>query len=121
MGVMSRPACFAPAFTEHRYSKSSDLCTLIIHMDTNNDLNFIGGFAGNLRDQKTGMDPDTCGADSVHVSGCTPQLGFGAATSITTNGRIPISEGLQAASGKGKFQPDNRNGCEKYNDSDDNE
>ena len=40
---------------------------------------------------------------------------------IATNGRIPISEGLQAASGKGKFQSDNRNGCEKYNDSDDNE
>ena len=118
---MSRSACCAPAFTEHRYSKSSDLCTLIIHMDTNNDSNFIGGFAGNLRDQQTGMDPDPCGADSVHVSGCTPQLGFGAATSITTNGRIPISESLQAASGKGKFQPDNRNGCEKYNDSDDNE
>ena len=39
---------------------------------------------------------------------------------IATNGRIPISEGLQAASGKGKFQSDNRNGCEKYNDSDDN-
>ena len=28
-------------------------------------------------------------------------------------------EGLQAASGKGKFQHDNRNGCETYNDSDD--
>ena len=42
-------------------------------------------------------------------------------TCIATNGRIPISEGLQAASGKGKFEPDNRNGCEKYNDSDDSE
>ena len=29
MGVMPRPACGAPAFTEHRYSKSPDLCTLI--------------------------------------------------------------------------------------------
>ena len=28
MGVMSRPACGDPAFTEHRYSKSADLCTL---------------------------------------------------------------------------------------------
>ena len=46
---------------------------------------------------------------------------FDAATSIATNGRTPISEGLQAASGKGKFQRDNRNGCDKYNDSDDNE
>ena len=33
---------------------------------------------------------------------------------------MPIS-GLKAAYGKGKFQPDNRNGCEKYNDSDDDE
>ena len=30
-----------------------------------------------------------------------------------------MSEGLQAASGKGKFQLDNKNGCEKYNRSDD--
>ena len=60
-------------------------------------------------------------ADSAHVSGCTPQPEFVAATSITNNGRIPILEGLQAASGKGKFQPDNRNGYEKYNDSDDDE
>ena len=29
MGVMPRPASGAPAFTEHRYSKSPDLCTLI--------------------------------------------------------------------------------------------
>ena len=57
----------------------------------------------------------------MHVSGCTLQLEFDAATRITTNGRISISEGLQAASGKGEFQPDNRNGCEKYNDSDDDE
>ena len=71
-------------------------------MDTNNDLNFIGGFAGSLRDRQTGLDPDPSGAKSVHVSGCTPQLEFDAATSITTNGRFPISEGLQAASGKGK-------------------
>ena len=28
MGVMCKPACGAPAFTEHRYSKSPDLCTL---------------------------------------------------------------------------------------------
>ena len=104
MGVMSRPACGVPTFTEHRYSKSPDLCTLIL-----------------MRDQRNGLDLDPSGADSVHVSGCTPQLEFDAATSIATNGRIPFSEGLQAASGKGKFQPNNRNGCEKYNDSDDNE
>ena len=32
-----------------------------------------------------------------------------------------MSEGLQAASRKGTFQPDKRNVCEMYNDSDDNE
>ena len=89
-------------------------------MDTNNkESNFTGGFAGSLRDQWTRLDPDPSGAESIYVSGCTPQLEFDAATSITTNGRIPISEGLHAASGKGKFQCDNRNGCEKYNESDD--
>ena len=87
-------------------------------MDSNNDSNFIGGFAGSLRDQQTGLDPGPSGADSLHVSGCIPQLEFGSATGIATNGRIPISEGLQAASGKGKFQLDDRNGCEKNNDSD---
>ena len=90
-------------------------------MDTNNDSNFIGGFAGNLRDRRTGLDPDPSGANSVHVSSCTPQLEFDAATNVTTNGRIPVSEGLQAASDKGKFQPDIKNGCEKYNDSDNDE
>ena len=69
----------------------------------------------------TGLEPDPIGADSLHVSGCTPQLEFDAATSIATNGRIPISEDLRVASGKEKFQPDNRNGYEKYNDSDDDE
>ena len=67
------------------------------------------------------MDPDPSGADSANVNGCTPQLEFDAAASITTNGRIPISEGIQAASGKGKFRPDNRNGYEKYNDGEDDE
>ena len=38
-------------------------------------------------------------------------------TSIATNGRILITDGLQAASGKGKFQADNKNGCGKYEDS----
>ena len=89
-------------------------------MDTNNDSNFIGGFAGSFRDQQTGVDPDPSRADSLHVSGCTPNLEFNAATSIATNGRIPIS-GLQAASGKGKFHPDKGNDCEKYDDSDDDE
>ena len=90
-------------------------------MDTSNDSNFISGFAGSLTDRWTGLDPDPNGADSTHVSGCTLQLEFDATTSITTNGRIPISEGLQATSGKGTFQSDNRNGCEKHNDSDDDE
>ena len=67
------------------------------------------------------MDPNPSGADSLHVIGCTPQLKLDDANSIDTNGRIPISDGLQAASGKGKFLPDNGNACEKYNDSDDNE
>ena len=60
-------------------------------MDTNNDSNFIGGFAGSLRDQRTGMDPDPSGADSIYVCSCTPQLKLDAATNITTNRRIPIS------------------------------
>ena len=51
----------------------------------------------------TFMNPDPNGGDSLHVSGCTTQLGFDAAISIVTNRRIPISEGLQAASGKAKF------------------
>ena len=90
-------------------------------MDTNNDSIFIGGFAGSVRDQQTRLDPDLGGADSLYVGVCTPQLEFDAASSIATNGRTPIAEGLQAASGKGKLRPDNRNGCEKYNDSDDDE
>ena len=90
-------------------------------MDTNKDSNFIGGFAGSFRDKRTEMDPDLSRADSLHVSGYTLQLVFHAATSIATNGRITVSEALQAASGKGKFQPNNRNGCEKYNDSHDDE
>ena len=48
-----------------------------------------------------------------------PQLEFEIAISSDTNRKIPISEDLQAASGKEKFQPDKRNGCEKYNESDD--
>ena len=84
-------------------------------------INFIGDFAGSLRNWRTELDPDASGADSAHVSGCSPQLEFDTATSITTTGRIPILEGLKAASGKGKFQLDNRNGCEKCNDSDDDE
>ena len=51
------------------------------------------------------MDPDLNGAGSLHVSGFTPQLEFDGATSITTNERIPILEGLQAVSGKRMFQP----------------
>ena len=57
-------------------------------MDTNNNLNFIGGFAGGLRDQQTGLDPDPSGAHWLHVSGCTPQLEFDGVTRIANNGRI---------------------------------
>ena len=78
-------------------------------MDTSNNLNFIGGFAASLRDQWTRLDPDPSGADSLHVSACTPQLEFDTASSIATTARIPISEGVKAASGKEKFQPGNRN------------
>ena len=88
-------------------------------MDTDNDSNFVGGFADSLR--QIGVDPDPSRADSLHVSDCAPQPEFDAATSIATHGRISISEGLQAASSEGKLQPDNRNGCERYNNSDDNE
>ena len=68
-------------------------------MDTNSDSNFIGGFAGSLRDWRTGLDPDPdpSGATCLYICGCTPQLEFDAATSIATNEKIPISEGLQAA------------------------
>ena len=66
-------------------------------MDTNNDSNFIVAFAGSPRDWRTGLDLVPSGADNAHVNGCTPQLEFDAATNISTNGRIPISEGLQAA------------------------
>ena len=84
-------------------------------MDTNNYSDFIGGFADNLRDQQTGLDPDPSGTDSLHVSGCTPQLEFDATTSIiVTNGKITISDGQQVASSTRKIQPDNRNVCEKY-------
>ena len=87
-------------------------------MDTNNDSKFIGGFAGSLRDRRTGLDPDPNGADSLHVSGCTPQMEFDAVTSFVNQVRTPVSDGLQAACGKRKFQPDNRIGYGKYNDSD---
>ena len=50
-------------------------------MDTNNDSNFIGGFADSLMDCRTDLDLDPSGADRVHVSRCTPQLEFDAATS----------------------------------------
>ena len=60
-------------------------------MDTNNESNFIDGFSGSLRGWQTRLDLDPNGADSIHVSGFTPQLEFDAAISITTNGRIPIS------------------------------
>ena len=61
-------------------------------------MNFIGGFACSLRHWRTGLYPNPSWADSLRVGGCTHQLEFDAATSIATNGRIPISEGLQAAS-----------------------
>ena len=53
-------------------------------MNTNNDSNFIGRFAGSLMDQRTEVDPDPSRADNLHVSGCTPHLDFDAATRIPT-------------------------------------
>ena len=70
--------------------------SLVFLLDTNND-------------QQTGLDPDLSVADIQGVSGCTPQLEFDASSSIATNVRITISESLQAASDKEKFQRDNRN------------
>ena len=72
-------------------------------MDINNDSNLIGGFAGSLRGWSLGLDTDPSGADSQYLSDCTPQLEFDAASNIATNGRMLISEGLQAASGERKF------------------
>ena len=117
---MPRPARDVPVFTEHRLSKLPDLCTLIL-MNTNNDSNFIGCFAVSLEGSIYWLHPDPSGLTAYVPLGCTLQLEFDAATSIATNGRFPISEGLQAVSGKRKFQPDKRHGCEKYNDSDNDE
>ena len=72
-----------------------------------NQIIIIKGFAGSLRNRQIGLDPEPSGADSLHVSGCTSQVEFDAAASIATNARIHISGGLQTASGKGKFLPDN--------------
>ena len=57
---MSRLARGALAFTEQRYSKSSDLCNLI-----NSYGYHVGGFANSLRDQRTRLDPDPSRADNV--------------------------------------------------------
>ena len=54
-------------------------------MDTNNNLKFIGGFVVSLGDRLTGLDPHSRWAGSLHVSGCTSQLDFDAATSIAAN------------------------------------
>ena len=91
-------------------------------MDTNSDSSVIDGFGGSLMDGELGwiwtqVRLTAC----MHISGCTPWEEFNATTSIATNGRIPISESLQAASVNEKFQQHNRNACEKYNDSDDDE
>lgn len=56
----------------------------------------FGGFAGSLKDQQTGLNPDPSWADSLHVSGCTSQPDFYAATSIATNGKNLILEGVKA-------------------------
>ena len=70
-------------------------------MENNNDLLSVIS----LRDQQTGMDPDSSGAESLIVSGCTPQLEFDAAT----NRRTPLLEVPQATFSKVKNQPgDNR-------------
>ena len=54
--MMSRLACGNHAFTEHRYSKSPDLCTLNNPYGTNDNLNFIRDFASSQRDWRTGLD-----------------------------------------------------------------
>ena len=51
-----------------------------------------------LRDRRTGLDPDSSGAESLIVSGCNPQLEFDAAT----NRRIPLLEVHQATFSKEK-------------------
>ena len=53
-------------------------------MKNNNDSLFVSS----LRNRRTELDPDSRGAESVIVSGCTPQLEFDAAT----NRRIYLLE-----------------------------
>ena len=67
-------------------------------MENNNDSLSVSS----LRDRRTGLDPDSIGAESLIVSGCTPQLEFDAAT----NRIIPLLEVPQATFSKGKKQPD---------------
>ena len=45
-------------------------------MDYINNSNFIGGFAGSLRDSHCGLDPHTTETESLNVSDCTLQLEF---------------------------------------------
>ena len=47
-------------------------------MDYINNSNFIGGFAGSLRDSHCGLDPHTTETETLNVSGCTLQLEFNA-------------------------------------------
>ena len=63
-------------------------------MENNNDSLSVSS----LRDRRTGLEPDSSGAKSLIVSGCTPQLEFDTAT----NRRIPLLEVPQATFSKGK-------------------
>ena len=67
-------------------------------MENNNDSLSVSS----LRDQQIGLAPDSSGAESLIVSGCTPQVEFNAAT----NRIIPLLEAPQATFSKGKSQPD---------------
>ena len=89
-------------------------------MDSKNNLNFIGGFAGSMKDQETGLDPIPSGADSQHVSGCTPQLEFEVATSMALTEESLYLKVYRLALVIKRFRSDNRNGCEKYNEGSDN-
>ena len=74
-------------------------------MENNNDSLSVSS----LIDRRTGLDPDSSGAESLIVSGCTPQLEF----DVATNRRITLLEVPQATFSKGKNHPDD-NGRTKW-------
>ena len=66
-------------------------------MEKNNDSQSVSS----LRDQQTGLDPDSSGDDSSTVSGCNSQLEFDA----NNDREIPSPGAIQATSAKGNKQP----------------